>query len=123
MSLELLVRELTEAITWEQKAKEKRIFLELAVAKVLSNKDEGVDHADVGGYRVTVTSKLNRTLDYNAYLLIKDGLPEGVQCVDMKPAINIKKLRALEMLDPSIPAQFITTKPAKPAVKVELIEE
>ena len=120
--LEDLVIKLVETKEAEASVSLQRKELEVRIAAMVSSKDEGTDKRDVGLYQVTVTSKLTRSLDYDAYLAIEAGLPEGVRCVDLKPALNLKKLRALEMVDPGLPAQFVTTKPAKAAVKVEVIQ-
>jgi len=114
----------TAMVHWKQEedaAKKKRTEYEELISSALATKDEGTDKAEIGAYKVTVTSKLTRTLDYPAYLAICDGLPEGVRCVELKPSIDLKKLRALEMIDPSLPAHFISTKPAKAAVKIEVM--
>jgi len=98
-------------------------ILENEIATKVNTKDEGTDHAIIGNHKVTVTNKLNRKLDFKAYSKLEDTLPEGVRCVDYKPTINMKKLRALEMLDMNLVAQFITTSPAKPSVKIEIVVE
>lgn len=90
------------------------------IARMLATKEEGTDKADAGIYRVTVTSKLNRDLDYEAYLAIERDLPEGLRCVNLKPSLDLKKLRALEMVDYAIVAHFISCRPAKPSVKIEV---
>lgn len=107
----------------ENEFKQKRISIEESIAELLVTKSEGTDKATAGEYVITVTSKLTRTLDYEAYLAIEQGLPEGVRCVVLKPELDLKKLRALEMVDPSLPPHFITTKPAKASVKVEAKKE
>ena len=118
---ELCVR-LAAAKAKEEEAKIQRIEAEEGIAAILGIKEEGTVKRTVWGYSVTVTTKLTRTLDYEVYRAIEDGIPEGVRCVDMKPSLNLKKLRALEMVDPSLPAMFITTKPAKASVKLEVVE-
>lgn len=105
--------------TQEQDAKNKRVAVEDALVYHAPEIEEGTNHLDSEHYKVTVSHKLNRKLDYEAYQAIEGSLPEGVRCVDLKPAINLKKLRALEMVDPNLSAQFITTSPAKPSVKIE----
>jgi len=119
--LEALCNSLTLFKNKEDEYKRARIELEEEITAMLATKDEGTDKAEAGQYRVTVTSKLTRVLDYEAYLAIESGLPEGVRCVRLKPELDIKRLRALEMVDPSLPAHFVTTKPAKASVKVEVI--
>lgn len=120
--LEVLCNSLVFFKEKEEEYKAERVAAEAEIAAMLATKDEGTDKAEAGKYRVTVTSKLTRTLDYEAYLAIESGLPEGVRCVRLKPELDIKKLRALEMVDPDLPAHFVTTKPAKASVKVELKE-
>jgi len=120
--LEKMAEWFLQCVDAERKAREERIDAEMMIAKELQTKDEGTDKAVAGCFAITVTSKLTRTLDYEAYREIEDSLPEGVRCVDMKPAINLKKLRALEMVDPKLPSLFITTKPAKASVKIEFQE-
>ncbi len=46
-------------------------------------------------------------------------LPENMSFVDLKPTINLKNLRMLERIDPDVVAQCVTTKPAKPSIKIE----
>lgn len=121
-NLQVLCERLASAKHEEERAKAVRVEAENEIAALVATKDEGTDKARVGMFQVTVTSKLNRKLDFEAYRAIEDGIPEGVRCVDMKPSLNLKKLRALEMVDPMLPAQFITTAPAKPSVKLEVVE-
>jgi len=120
--LEGLCADLLSIKEREDHYKQRRIEVESNIAAMLATKDEGTDKTEAGRYLVTVTSKLTRTLDYEAYLAIESGLPEGVRCVRLKPELDLKKLRALEMVDPNLPAHFVSTKPAKAAVKVELKE-
>lgn len=121
VSLETLCSDLVTTKQAEQMAKKRRIDLENKIASMVATKAEGAEKAATESFRVTVTSKLSRTLDYPAYLAIEGKLPEGVRCVDLKPSLNIKKLRALEALDPDLPSHFVTSKPAKATVKVEAI--
>jgi hypothetical protein len=95
--------------------------LEDELAANIATKEEGTDTEKTAIYKITVTSKLNRTLDYPAYLAIENDIPEGVRCVRMKPEIDLKKLRAMEMVRPGFSAQFVTSKPAKASVKVEVV--
>jgi len=119
IQLERLCRSLVAARHAESEAKRQRLVFEDEISSLIAVKEEGVDRLDAGDFTVSVTSKLARKLNYVAYQDVEASLPEGLRCVDLKPAINMKKLRALEMVDPGISAMFITTKPAKPAVKVE----
>ena len=98
-----------------------RIAVENQIAQMVATKEEGTDKAEAGEFKITVTSKLTRTLDYPAYLAIENDIPSAFRCVDMKPAINLRVLKMLETANPDLPAHFVTSKPAKAAVKVEAI--
>ena len=107
----------------EEVAKRQRQILEAQMAAMVATADEGTDRAEAGRYRITVTSKLNRALDYEAYQALEAEIPEGLRCVRMKPEIDLAKLRAMDLARPGFSAQFVTTKPAKAAVKIEEMEE
>lgn len=107
-----------EAKAMEARAKEERLAIEAALlAEFNPSKDEGTETKAVDGFKVSVTSKLNRVLDFEAYRALQ--LPENLAFVDLKPEINLKNLRILEKVDPSIVAACITTKPSKPTIKLE----
>lgn len=119
--VEDLARELTTWKAAENEAIKERTRIELALAALISKKLEGTDSVEVGFYKITVSNKLNRTLDFTAYQAVETSIPFGLRCVDFKPTLNLKKMRALEMADPNIVPRFVTVKPAKVAVKVEEI--
>lgn len=101
----------------EAEEKARRIGLEQQIIGLVKTKQEGTTTTNTGQYKVSVTTKMNRELDYEKYQAL--GLPENLEFVDLKPAINMTRLRHIEAVDPSIVASCVTTKPAKPSVKVE----
>ena len=106
----------------ESAAKERRLEIEdLIVAAMHDLKDEGTVSEKTDLFKISVTTKLTRTLDYPAYIAIEADIPEGIRCVVLKPELDLKKLRAMDMVRPEFSAQFLTTKPAKASVKVEAI--
>ena len=123
MNIEMVADKIVELKRREAIAKEERAMLEEQLAKEISDRVEGTASLVAGSYKVTVTSKLTRTLDYPAYQAIEADIPEGVRCVvRFKPELDLKKLRAMDAVRPGFSAAFITTKPARPTVKVELVE-
>lgn len=107
-----------EAKAREAKAKEDRLTIESALLKEFNpSKEEGTETKAVDGFKVSVTAKLNRVLDFEAYKALQ--LPENLAFVDLKPEINLKNLRVLEKVDPAIVAACITTRPSKPTIKLE----
>jgi len=122
MNIEMIADKIMELKRIEAIAKEERAMLEEQLAKEISDRVEGTASLTAGAYKVTVTSKLTRTLDYPAYQAIEADIPEGVRCVKLEPKLDLKKLRAMDAVRPGFSAAFITTKPARPSVKVELVE-
>ena len=121
--LQAYAKEILQLKNQEVALKERRGMLEGQLAAMVATADEGTDRAEAGRYRITVTSKLNRALDYDAYQALEAQIPEGLRCVRMKPELDLAKLRAMDLARPGFSAQFVTTKPAKPAVKIEELEE
>jgi len=102
----------------EQAAKETRLVAETELIKAIGpTKLEGTETKATGGFKVSITSKLTRKLDYGAYQEL--GLAKDLAFVDMKPVINLKNLRIIEKINPVLAAKCVTSKPAKPALKVE----
>lgn len=116
-----LCKRLIEAKLAEDAAKRSRIEAENAlIAAFGETKTEGSTTRTYGSYKVTVTKKVSRSLDFDAYRAL--NLPPDHQFVDMKPAINLKKLRLIEGIDPALVASCVTAKPAKPYVKIEEVK-
>ena len=102
----------------EAAAKAERLAAEADLLSAIKpSKIEGTETRATEGFKVSVTTKLTRSLDYDRYLSL--DLPENLGFVDLAPTINLKNLRMIERLDPALVAQCITTKPAKPSIKVE----
>lgn len=113
-----LCKKFIEAKNREAAAKEERLKIEAELlAAIEPEKLEGTETRATDGFKVTVTSKLTRSLDYPAYQAM--DLPENMRFVDLKPSINVKNMRMMERFDPEIVAQCVTVKPAKPSIKVE----
>ena len=122
--LDLICQELREAKAAEDAARDKRIACEQSVIELVGLKEEGSTSEKTQFFKVTTTAKLTRALDASAFMAMRDRIPDGVSPVDFVPKLDLKKLRALEQANPGIyqlMTQCITTKPAKPAVKVELL--
>lgn len=113
-----LCREYILARNTEKAAKEYRLSLEKKLVEAFgASKDEGTETKATDGFKVSVTSKLNRSLDVDAYRAL--DLPGNMAFVDFKPQINLKNLRVAERIYPGLVAKCITTKPGKPVIKIE----
>jgi len=104
----------------EESAKAQRLKAESAlIAAVANDKPEGSKSVHTDRFKISVSNKLTRKLDHDAYLRIKESLPETLQFVIYKPEISVTILRHLEAVDPKLAAQCITSKPAKPSVEIK----
>ncbi len=121
MNIEEIAYRIVELKEREAELKAERTELEDELAAAIATKEEGTESRTAGQYKITVSSKLNRTLDYPAYQAIENDIPEGVRCVKFEPKLDLKKLRAMDLVRPGFSAAFITTKPAKPSVKIEVL--
>jgi hypothetical protein len=125
-NLEYMMAEIFRLKAAEAEAKNRRYELEAELVKAIGHKDEGTVKAEQGAYQATITYKLDRKVDGEAVRDAWDSLPDEVQdAFTWKPDLSIRQYRALETANPksfSILAKFITTKPAKPTIKIEEIE-
>jgi len=113
-----LCQKFLEAKAKESAAKAERITIEAdLISAVNPAKLEGTETRATDGFKIKITNKLNRSLDYDRYLSL--DLPHQMQFVDHKPTINLKTLRVVEKVDPALVAQCVTVKPAKPSIKIE----
>ena len=115
-----LIQDFLTAKAVEEEARAQRVAAEEAIIAKMGNlKLEGTTTKEVENYKVAVTTKLTRTLDYDKYVAL--GLPKALQFVDFKPTINLAAYKVASLADPTI-ARCVTSKPAKTSVKVEVIE-
>jgi hypothetical protein len=103
----------------EKEIADLRIVTENKIAAMVATKEEGTDKADTDKYKVTVTSKLTRTLDDAAYFAIEQAIPTHLRPVYYKPTIDLKILRQLEVVSPDLIPGFVTTKAAKAQIKID----
>lgn len=111
----------------EARAAEARIEAEKALIALMPPKDEGSVQLIGASYKVTIEYGFNRTIDRAALAAIKSSVPPALfeQAIDYKPAIVLKGLRLLQSNEPdayAALAQAITSRPAKPSVKIEAIQ-
>ena len=106
----------------EDSARSARIALEDKIAMLIPGPEEGTVNAETDGYKVKVVRKLTRSPDVEVYEEVKGQIPAYLSPVVYKPALDLKRLRAIETANPElyrICTRFLTVKPAKAAVTVE----
>jgi hypothetical protein len=124
-NFELIALDIMEFKRIEDDAKASRLAAETKLLAMMEAKDEGTVHEEDGSVKVSVTYKLTRTLDTAKVQEDWNTIPELVKdAFTWKPDLVLKHMRALESANPqayAVLAQYVTAKPAKPAVKVEVI--
>jgi hypothetical protein len=112
----------------EDEANKHRVAIENILINTLAfSKREGSETKKFDDLKITLTAKLNRSVDEKSWLLIKDSIPVDFQAVieeKITYKVSDKGARWLEENAPeayTLVSKAITTKPAKVAVKVEVI--
>lgn len=78
-----------------------------------------------GDWKVVVKQPVNRTMDWAAWEIVKQSIPEEFWPVEMKPCIDEKGVKWIKDNDPEIYATLsgaMTTKPGAVSVTVTRIE-
>lgn len=122
MELDELFAHLASCKELESEARDRRIEAEKAIIDTLGCKDEGSTTTKTDQYTVTITGKINRTLDPATWENIKSHVPESLHPVKYKPEIDLTGLRWLEQNDKGVYAtvcQAISAKPGKPSVTIK----
>lgn len=128
LSLESLAAAFEQARREEESARQARLAIEEQIVRQMAVPDEGTVHAEAGHWRVTVTAAVRRTVDPAILQSVADQVPAeiGEKLIRWKPDLVLKELRAVQKYSPDVyqvVAQAITAKPAKPTVKVQLLDE
>lgn len=109
----------------EDAARARRYEIEAQIVALLPGADEGTTTNKLDTVKVSVTRKLTRSVDTAALQERWSLLPAQAQAVFKWSAdIDTRKLRAAQDMAPdayAAAAQFITAKPSKPGVKVEVL--
>ena len=106
----------------EESAREERVRIEEEIIALTGCREEGSQTYAAGDWKITVTGKLTRKLDADAWARIESSIPEAMRPVKYAPILDTKGLRYLENNEPDIyrlVAEAIETKPAKPAVSIK----
>ncbi len=107
----------------EDAAKARRYEIEKEIVAAVPVNDEGTAKTEVGALRVSVTAKLTRSVDTEALQGAWASLQPTVQkAFNWKADLSVSALRRLDEQEAAQALRYVTTKPAKPAVKVEAIE-
>ena len=117
-----IAEELFEAKQAERKANEKRVALEEELIEILGKREEGAKTHQVGDYKITITGKLNRKIDWDMFdSAIAARIPESMHPVKLKRELDETGVKYLANNEPQlykVLATALTIKPAKTAVTI-----
>ena len=123
--LDALFQEHRECKAVEDRGREGRLRVEGEILEIINTPEEGTLTTTTRFFKCSTTGKLKRKLDAETWAHIQDAVPEALRPVRVKLEIDLKKLRALEQANPEVfrfVAQAIETKPAKAAIKIEVLQ-
>ena len=117
-----IASELFEAKLAEKEANERRVALEEELIALVGAREEGSQTHDIGDYKITITGKLNRKIDWDLFdQLIAAKIPQDLQPVKIKRELDDTGVKYLANNEPQIYkllAKALTIKPAKTAVTI-----
>lgn len=74
------------------------------------------------GLKLTVTYKINRSVDAKKLQAEWDKLSAGAQAAfKWKPEVSVSELRKLEGIDATVASAYITSKPGAPGVEIQAL--
>ena len=122
-TLEQLSGEWLDAKRDENKAAKQRIEIEDQIVALTGKKDEGSQTHDATGFKVTVTGKISRKMDWDKWELVKTQISPHLHPVKFKPELDDKGVKYLQANEPDIYKLLpIEVKPAKTAVEVKAVQ-
>jgi len=114
-----IAEDLFKAKQAEKQAQLDRIALEEELIQVLGKRDEGSKTHTVGAYKVTITGRVTRKIDWERFDKVSSKIPENLWPV--KRALDETGVKYLANNEPSlykILAPALTVEPAKTTVQI-----
>jgi hypothetical protein len=119
-TLEALCQDWLAAKESERKAAALRVAIEDMIVGLTGKRDEGAQTHEAGAFKVAVTGKVIRKMDWDKWDQVKGSIPANLHPVKMKPELDEKGVKWLRDNDPALYALLpIEIKPAKTAVEVK----
>ncbi len=120
MEVKELAQKWLDAKEAEREANAYRIKLEQEIVSALGKRDEGAQTHNVEGFKVTITGKVSRKMDWRAWESIENAIPPSLRPVKMKPELDEKGVKYLQANEPELYKLLpLTVTPAKTAVEIE----
>ena len=127
-TIDIAAQAYIEAKAAEDRARDARLAAEEKILELVGFKEEGTKSIKTTWFKVSTIGKLTRTIIPEALDEVRSHVHEFLyeQVIRYKPELNLGALRNVEEAFPDAYREFIKaiiTKPAKTAIKIELIEE
>lgn len=107
----------------EAAANKRRVAIEDQIVALTGKKDEGSQTIDATEFKITVTGKISRKMDWTQWETVKSQIAPNLWPVKMKPELDEKGVKYLQANEPEIYALLpIEVKPAKTAIEVKAVE-
>lgn len=122
--LDLAAHEYECAKAEEARARDVRLAAEQRLIDLVGLKEEGTEAKKTAYYKVSTTAKLTRTLNMEQASMLDPVVFDAIARV--KHELDVRGLKSLATSNPDAyraALRAVTTKPTKPAVKVEQIQE
>lgn len=121
---EQIAEDLFQARLDERKANERRVQLEEELIALVGAKDEGSQTHNIGDYKIVVTGKVIRKIDWDAFdKFVSSKIPVSLHPVKVVREEDVAGIKYLANNEPAmyaILAKALTVKPAKTAVSITL---
>lgn len=104
----------------ESQATAERIAIEDKIVALTGKRDEGAQTVAAGDYKITITGKLSRKMDWQAWESVKTQIPQELHPVKLKPELDEKGVKWLAQHQPDYYRLLpIEAKPAKTAISIK----
>lgn len=119
-TLEQLCASWMTAKAAETQAASERVAIEDQIIAITGKRDEGAQTVTAANYKITITGKLSRKMDWQAWENVKAQIPEELRPVKLKPELDEKGVKWLAQHQPDYYRLLpIEVKPAKTAISIK----
>ena len=123
LRLKILALQWTHAKEDEACANRKRLDIESEICELIPGQDEGTIVCHLDGFNIHLTRKLIRTVDDQLYRDVLYAFAPDTTPIKYKAYVDVTRLRDIGKNKPVLAVlchSFITVKPAKPSIKIEI---
>lgn len=121
-TLETLAADWLKAKAEEAAATKERVAIEEQIVLMTGKREEGSQTTEANGFKITVTGKISRKMDWDKWETIKAQIAPNLHPVKTKLELDETGVKYLKANEPEIYALLpIEVKPAKTAIEVKAI--